>query len=391
MQPYDPRGKGFGDRATLAELEQWIDAACHPLAPVELPVGKALGSVLAADVPSPATLPARPVAAFDGWAVRAEESYGASTYNPLMLQLAGREGALPVGSTMKVAAGRGLPDGADAVLDFAEAELVGGMVELLAQAAPGEGVVRAGQDAMAGQVMLAAGRRLRAADCALASVAGLETLAVHPVPRVFLISAGRFQGPDLMPLLLDPLIRRDGGRVGGHAAVEDGDALAAALRQAEADLIVIAGGSGLDTDDRAALVLAEIGTLARHGLALRPGDTSGYGAVGDTPVLLLPGSPGALRLAWEVTGARAVRRMAGLGPTLPLPRRTLPLAHKVASEVGWDEVLPARVTKDGTIALTAREVAGLGALARADGFILVPADGEGYPEGTGITIHLFDC
>lgn len=391
MLPNDPRLKGFGDRATLAEVQGWIDSACAALPVVEMAADAAAGLVLAADMTAPADLPPVAASALDGLALRAEETYGASSYNPLMIQLVGRGGQLLPGTAMQVPLGAPLPEGADAVLGYEAAEIAGGMVEVMAHAAPGQGIVRPGQDAAAGQVLLPACRRLRGEDCALALTARLGTLPVHPGPRVLLLSAGRFAGADLLPVVLGPIIRRDGGRVVGQGAARgDREALARLLLKADADLIVIAGASGLDADDRAALVLAQVGELTCHGLALRPGDTGGFGRVADTPVLLLPGSPGALRLSWEMTGARAVRRLAGLPPGPALPTKVLPLAHKVVSEVGWDEILPARINHEGMLALTAREVVGSGAVARADGFILVPADGEGYAEGTPTAIHLFD-
>lgn len=370
---------------TLAEAQGRLDALARPPGTEQVPLAGAAGRVLAADLLAPGPLPPADRALVDGWALRAEDTVGASAYSPLFAQgLAPGEPVLP-GTAAPLSAGDPLPAGADAVLPLHLVQEAGGMLELLGPVAPGQHVERAGQDFAAGSVLLPAGRRLRPLDLALAASVGLDDLPLTRQPRVRLASIGREGGADLTGWLYPPLIARDGGTV-EQIVARHADPRTALLEPG-ADLILLVGGTSPGAP-KAAVLLRELGRLDWHGIALDPGEAAGAGIVGDTPAILLPGGPAAGWAAYEMLAGRLVRRLNGLSQELPHPVTTVPLAAKLVGEVGATRLVPVTLSPQGALPLPS--CPGLAQLVRADGFVLVPPDVEGWPAGTPVAVHLFD-
>jgi molybdopterin molybdotransferase len=193
--------------------------------------------------------------------------------------------------------------------------------------------------------------------------------------------------------MLAASVERDGGAVIdlrhiGRARSEVREALRDAL---DADIVLVAGGTGPGRDDHAAAALAEAGALTLHGVALQPGTTLGAGRIGRVPVFLLPGPPAHCLWAYELVAGRAIRLLAGHRPELPYAMATLRLARKIVSEVGTVEVCPVRRVGAGAgeaEPMPSLQEAGLAAAAHADGFILVPETSEGYPQGAAVAVYL---
>ncbi len=377
----DVRGRGFSRRASLATAQSWVDQRCAPRPPVATPLAEAVGLRLAAPFLAPQDWPDGDRAARDGFALAAADSLGAGSYNPILLPQA-----------RAVSAGDPMPPGADAVLPFESASCAHGVVETVEAVAPGAGVERRGAAARAGTPLLSAGRVLRPSDVGLLTGFGVESVAVSPPPRVrVLLVGGPRSGAESLGAMLEALIRRDGGRaelVGPLSA--ESAVVAQALRGAGADLILTAGRTGVGVDDVAPLALAEAGRVALHGVALRPGDSAGLGEAAGAPVILLPGEPMACWAAYEMLGGRAARRMAGRSGESPLPAVAVVTARKMVSEIGCVDLHRVRLAADGRIEPVASPaIPGLAALARADGFVEIPAESEGVPEGATVTMRRF--
>ncbi|AWK87727.1 molybdopterin-binding protein [Azospirillum thermophilum] len=378
----DVRGRGFSGRTPLAEAQARIDAAAAALPACLVPPAQAAGLVLAAPVTAADDLPDRDRAARDGFAVAAADTLGAGSYNPV-----------PLPSALPVSAGQPLPPGCDAVLPVEAVSHAAGLVEALDAVAPGAGVERRGAALRTGATVLQPGRRLCAADVGLLGGLGLAAVCVVPRPRVrLLIAGGPREGGDALTPLLAALVRRDGGEVeAAEPLPAETGALAAALAAPGADLILCAGRTGVGMDDAAPPALAEAGSLEFHGVALRPGDSAALGRVGEVPVVLLPGEPMAALAAYELLGGRAVRRRAGRAPGLPHATVQAVTARKLVSEIGCADLYRVRLTGDGLAEPVASPaVPGLAAAVRADGFVLIPAESEGVPAGSTVTIFLFD-
>jgi molybdopterin molybdotransferase len=348
--------------ASVAAAWAWLDAL--PLGPPEtVSASQALGRVTAAPVASPADQPDRDRAARDGHAVRAADTAGASAYSPIPLP------AIPI------VAGAALPPGTDAVLepDAFDPHAGGALLGL----APGDGVVRQGEQLRRGDPAIPPGTRLRPDHLALLAELGIAALAVRGTPRVRLRIAGPKAGADTLTPLLAGLLARDG-------------AAATLGATGEADLILLAGRSGPGPDDDAPAILAAAGgRLDLHGIAIRPGGTSGLGWLGDVPVLLLPGEPLACLGAYTLLAARLVRRLAGL-PWPPGRPIVVPLRRKIVSAIGVTDLARVCLHGDEATPLGPPEEGGLAGAARADGFVVVPEASEGHAAGSLVTVHLFD-
>ncbi|RJF84745.1 molybdopterin biosynthesis protein [Azospirillum cavernae] len=379
---FDVRGRGFRRRTSLSTAQDWVDQRCAPRPTVATPLADAIGLRLAAPFFAPHDWPDCDRAARDGFALAAADSLGAGSYNPI-----------PVPLARAVSAGDPLPPGADAVLPFEAAFRQPGWVEAVEAVAPGAGVERRGAAAQAGaSPLLATGRLLRPSDIGLLAAFGVASVMASPPPRVrVLLVGGPRSGAECLGAMLAALVQRDGGApevVGPLPA--DPALVAAALCGAGADLILPAGRTGVGADDVAPLALAQAGTLASHGVALRPGDSAGMGEAEGVPVILLPGEPMACWTVYEMLGGRAVRRMAGRTEETPLAAVTVVTARKLVSEIGCVDLYRVRVTADGRIEPVASPaIPGLAALARADGYVVIAADSEGVPEGATVTMRRF--
>jgi len=396
---------GLAGRARVEDALAWIDAHAPPLGREEVPVADAAGRVLCEDVLAEADLPPFDRAAVDGIAVRADETVGASTYNPLLLRLAaGGAGDLAAGTAVRVCAGDPLPRGADAVvpLDHVEAGEEGACA-VIEPAVGGNEVERAGSLGARGSILLAAMRQLRPGDIGALAAAGRARVAVVGRPRVRCVLSGAVAEAGTPPApgavhdgngpMLRSLIERDGGVGAELRRVErKREALRAALEPPGVDIVLVAGGTGRGGNDHAAAALAEAGELAIDGVALRPGATAGIGRTkAGVPVLLLPGTPAACLCAYELIAGRAIRRLGGRNPALPLVSRTMTAARKIVSEIGVTEVVPVRCANRAEVEpMPSFAAAGLRAVTEADGFVVVPEGSEGYQRGAMVTVYLYD-
>ena len=341
-----------------------------PVAPVEVLPAEAIGRI-AAGTPRLAAFPSRDIAAADGWAVRANDLVGASSYAPLPLA---KEPAW-------LEAGEAMPPGCDCVLDAEAVEVSGPLVQVLAEGVPGQGVRRAGSDIAEGTPAGAEGHPVSAADLLLARVAGLEKLGVRR-PRLRIVNVpGATATMDMIAGLahaagLDVDMREAGAR--------DRTSIADALDASSCDLLLTVGGSGVGRRDAAVMALAQRGEVTAHGLALQPGRTAAIGRLGQVPVVALPGSSGAALAAWLALVLPLVDRLSARRPR---PKLSLPLARKIASSVGITEIALMAEEHRAWMPLAVGEWP-LQAIARADAWLLIPASDEGFAAGTPVDAHL---
>jgi len=399
----EDRSHAIAARVHVEDALAWIDALPVASHGEDTLLTEVAGRILARDANSSLDLPTVDRAAVDGVAVHAEETIGASTYSPCVLQWTGPSGDLAPGGASRVNAGAPLPGAADAVIRLEHVGLDGlGRATLTEPMVAGSGVERRGSQAARGGGLIAAGHRLTAAAIGLLASAGLVSVCVVAKPRVrCLLADGTVQAGNPLPHgevydanrpLLRALIERDGGIVvGQHTIARDRAVLRHALLVPGADLILVVGGTGSGTNDLAASALAEAGEVTIHGVALRHAETAGMGLAAGVPVFLLPGTPVACLLAYELIAGRAVRRLGGHNPALPFPTREMTTTRKIVSEIGALELRPVRCpSQDLAEPIAFLPEAGLRAVAGADGFVVVPEKSEGYPQGTIVTVYLYN-
>jgi molybdopterin molybdotransferase len=406
----DVRMRGFRDRSEVADVLVLLDARLRPLGDETVDLHAGAHRVLADDIRAEVPVPAFDRAAMDGYALRGEETFGASAYNPLELELVGQ--ALPgrpfaeqvgPGRAVRIMTGAPLPSGADAVLQAEAAQEMAGRLLVCEPVPPGRHVGRRGEDVGADSVVLRAGRVLRPQDLGVLASIGASPVPVFRRPRVTILVTGDELLPcgsrphgyrivDSNSVMLAALVTRDGGLPEDARLIPDRhEAVRAALLAAEGDVVLVSGGSSVGQEDHAPRVLAEVGELCIHGVALRPASPTGLGFRDGRPVFLLPGNPVSCLCAYDLFAGYAVRRLAGRSGELPYRSCRLPLLRKIASVVGRVDYTRVRIFENGVEPLATSGASILSSTTRADGFVLVPRDSEGYPEGYLVQVYLYDA
>jgi molybdopterin molybdotransferase len=405
----DVRMRGFQDRTEVAAVVALLENRLRQLPAESVNLHDAAGRVLAADVVADVAVPPFDRAAMDGYALRGSETFGADPYNPLEFEVVGQSlpgrpfpGALRGGQAVRIMTGAPLPEGADAVLQAEAAEEAGGRVRVSEAVPPGRHVGRRGEDVAEGAVVFRAGRVLRPQDVGVLASLGASPVEVVRRPAVAVVVTGNellpcgskpegFRIVDSNSVMLEALVRRDGGVPHTAPLVPDNrEAVQAALDGAAADVLLVSGGSSVGQEDHAPRVLAELGELSVHGVALRPASPAGVGFLGGRPVFLLPGNPVSCLCAYDLFAGLAVRRLGGRPAELPYRSCTLPLARKIASAVGRVDYVRVAV-RDGRVEPLATSGASvLSSTTRADGFVLVSRDSEGHAPGETVRVYFYD-
>jgi len=405
-------GREFFRTRTVGEaLTGFRPARRTPAEPV--PLSHALHRVPAAPVTAPHPLPGFARSTVDGYAVRAADTYGVSEALPGYLTLAGTvlmgaepEVAVGPGTAAAMPTGGVLPAGADAVVmvEYTQ-EAMPGTIEVVRPAAPGDGVVRADEDAAAGAELVPAGRPLRAQDLGMLAAAGLTSVSVHARPRVTIFSTGDEVVPpatsqlrpgqvrDATAAALAAMVADAGGEpVPGGIVPDDPAALAAALRAALAtsDLIVVSAGSSVGARDETAGVVAGLGPpgIWCHGLAVHPGKPTLLAEASGVPLIGLPGNPRSALVIFRLLGVPLVRLVGGCTQPPPEPVRRARLARDLPSATGRLDVVQVQL-RDGLAAPVFGLSALLSVLTAADGYLTVPEEATGLDAGTEVEVTLY--
>ncbi|HEY7597369.1 MAG TPA: molybdopterin biosynthesis protein [Actinophytocola sp.] len=394
-----PESPFVSDVPAAQAIAAWREARAAAGCParidvVRLPVGSAVGRVTAEPVWAARSSPAFDSAGMDGIAVRTADTVGATETTPVLLA-----------DYEVVDTGDPMPAGYDAVVMREHVHrAVDGKAELRAAVPPYQHVRSIGEDISAAELLLPAGHRLRPVDVAACAAAGVVSLAVRRPPVVAIIPTGdeiRAVGSELEPGdILDTnslMLAAQAREVGCEARVadivaDDPALITAALRAAaaEADLVLLIAGSSAGRDDYTARVVADAGTLAVHGVAVRPGHPVVLGAVDGTPVVGVPGYPVSAALTFDIFAAPALAELEGAAPR-ERPSTTAHLARKLPSTIGMDDWVRVRLgrVRDRVVATPLPRGAGvLTSLVRADGLLVVPSGVEGHHAGEKVRIEL---
>jgi molybdopterin molybdotransferase len=386
-----------------------------PLAVEEIPLTAAVGRVLAGPVWALEDVPPYARSTVDGYAVRAEDTFGATEALPALFDLVEdiHMGAVPQkrlapGQASRIATGGMLPPGADAVVmvEYTE-ELDATSFAVLRPVAPGENVIRAGEDVAAGEELLPANSRLRPADIGALAALGITEVPVWRRPRVAVLSTG----DEIVPPAEKPALGqiRDSNSYSLGAAVQEagGEAIYLGLARdeyravlegvrrglGEADVVVLSGGSSVGVRDVAAKVLTDLGPpgVLVHGVALRPGKPVLIALCQGKPVFGLPGHPVSALVTFDLFVRPAIHRLLGLRER-PQPSVRARLTRNLASATGREDHVRVRLveTAEGLVAEPVLGKSGLlSTLVRADGSIVIPPAREGLKAGEEVEVYLF--
>jgi molybdopterin molybdotransferase len=369
---------------------------------------KSLGRTLCEELRAGENLPGFMRATVDGYAIRAADSFGCSESMPALLKLMGRvpmgaltELALPPGGCAYVPTGGALPEGADAMVMLEHAEPFGAYIAVQKPIAPGQQVVRPGEDAGQGQLVLPAGRVLSARGIAALAALGVERVKVAKRPRVAILSTGdeivpveNTPTPGQMRDVNGPMLCAQAAAFGAAAdylgiVPDEEEALAAALRAAAEGyaLVLVSGGSSAGEKDAVARVIGRLGALLFHGLAAKPGKPTLAGEIGGVPVVGLPGHPLAAHMVCHVLLRPMIGRMLG---TARNERAILArLSCNLPANDGREALVPVRLN-GGRIEPLNFKSGLITGLQESDGYIRVPRDCEGLNCDEELPVYLWE-
>ncbi|MDP6442419.1 MAG: molybdopterin molybdotransferase MoeA [Pirellulaceae bacterium] len=403
--------RGFESRVSVHDALTWLTSRISPLGNQCIPVLAAGGRVLAEPVESEFAVPGFVRSMMDGFAVRAADTLGASTYNRLNFTVigevlpGGRFGAV-VGprEAVRIMTGAPLPTGADAVLPAERVEAVDDeQIFAVDAVSPGRHVGSVGEDVQIGDRVLSAGRRLRPQDLGVLSSIGRAEVDVVARPAVRLIVTGNELLPsgsqpagtqivDANSPMLAELVERDGGICLFDGVTPDTPAaIRHSLTTSDADVVLVSGGSSVGKEDYAPRLLSEVGELAIHGIAMRPSSPTGMGVIGDQLVFLLPGNPVSCLCAYDMFAGRAIRGLGGRPRSWPYRRVQLPLRRKLVSAVGRVDYARVAISDGQVEPLAVSGASVLSSTSHADGFVLTEEGSEGAPAGAVVDVWMYDA
>lgn len=393
----------------------------RPVEVEEVPSEQALGRVTARAITAPHSLPSFRRSSMDGYAVRAEDTFGASESLPAFLQVVGEVPMgraatveLEPGEAALVHTGGMIPASADAVVQVEHTQQMGELtdfpyeIEVFRAVGVGQNVLQVGEDVEDGSEILPAGHLIRPQDIGGLLGLGITRVAVARRPRVAVLATGdevvpveRTPGPgqirDINSYTVGAQIRQAGGiPVMGGIVPDNMETLQrrAADALAEADMLVMSAGSSVSIRDVTVDVIDGLGRpgVLVHGVATRPGKPTIVGVVDNKPVIGLPGNPVSAMVQFDMFGTPAIYYLQGLRER---PRRSTlwaRLAQNLASESGREDYVPARL-EDGPEGLRAVPVFGksnlIYTLVHADGLIKIPLNSGGIEAGEWVEVRLF--
>jgi molybdopterin molybdotransferase len=396
-------GRIFKERTSIDEaLRLFLENISPSRRTEDVPLEICTGRVLAETVISGRDVPHYRRATVDGYAVRASDTLGASPSNPIMLQISDD---VEEGSTIWVHTGAAVPDGADAVVMVEDTASIGDIVEIRAQVYPNRNVGQIGEDIRKGDLVSEKGHLLRPCDAAVLASIGLSDVKVFKKPVVAVIPTGdelvsRKRAGDIPPqgmvletngLMASLYVTKWGGTPRCNEIVTDNpDSIKKIIESSlDADMILLLGGTSVGTRDHAPEVVASLGKLLVHGIGLSPGKPTALGIVANVPVVCLPGFPVAGLVALYFFVRPGIRKLASIPevPELILKRR---LVAKISSKIGYVNFIRVVFEGDKVRPLAGDKAGVLSSVSKADGFVLVPENVEGYEEGEEVAVFLIE-
>jgi molybdopterin molybdotransferase len=404
------RLKGF-QKLTLVDdaLRTWLDVLqVKKCGERTVPLDEALNRVLAVDIVAKEDLPRFDKSAVDGYALKAEDTTGASQFKPVTFQITALE-EVSAKQASQIWTGNPIPKGADAVEMIENTKKREGELEVWVPLALGGNVSKKGEDVKKGETVLKAGTRLKPYHLALLAAMGNSEVKVAEKPRIAILATGnelaeigskpaKNQIFDSNRIMLSAMCRELGAEpVNLGIAKDDMVEIAAKLKMAlqNCDAVITTGGTSVGGLDLVPEVVNKTGKpgIVVHGLALRPAMPTALAVLEGKPVMVLSGNPVAAIIGFEVFARPLICKMLGMKQAEPRPTVNAVMTRKIAAALGRRTFVRVRVTqKNGEFfaePVSARGSGAISTMTRGNGFVIVPENREGVTEGEVVLVRLF--
>ena len=394
---------------TLEAAREQIDRVILPIERTErVRIDRSSGRVVAHAVGAQADVPPFARAAMDGYAVRAADTFGASTHDPRVLSwietvFTGQVPTKLVGPRQctEIATGAPVPDGSDAVVMVEETEkLPDHTVRVFGPVYPGQNVTKQGADIRVGQPVLEPGDVLNPSRIGAIAALGVIEVEVFAQPRVAILSTGNEvvePGQALKPghiydinkFTLSAVLREHGACPVPYPTAPDNvpdleRALEACLKE---DVVLFSGGSSVGERDLILDVVARMGEVLFHGIAVKPGKPTLFGTIGGKPVFGMPGYPTSCLSNAYMLLIGPLRKLARLPEWAPRIAR-LPLGQRVVSTTGRHQFYTVRIV-DGQAMPAFKASGDITSMSQADGYIEIPPHVDVVEKGEPVDVRLF--
>ncbi len=407
--------KIFREVVSVEDALKKLYAAYKPKPRYEvLPISDVTGRVAGEDVYSISDVPPFDRATMDGYAVRAKDTFAADEENPVRLRITGRVQAgekalisVGEGEAVEIATGAMMPANADAVVMVEYTREEGGDVYVFKPVTPGENVMAAGSDIMAGEMIVREGTRITHREVGVMAACGIGRVKVYRKPVVAVISTGNElvevgerleEGKiyDVNSYAICSAVEENGGKpvfmgIARDSREEIEELIVRGLEIA--DIVITSGGTSAGVGDMIHSILNDLGKVLVHGIAVKPGKPAVIAICNGKPVFGLPGYPTSALMIFEIFVAPLLRALSGLGSEKIRRVVKAKLAVRTFSAEGRREFLPVNLV-EGYEGYAAYPVSGaysgaITSLALTDGFIEIPENVVILDEGESVDVKLF--
>jgi len=399
----------FKELISYEEALKRILISAKPINRTEhVPIGKALNRVLAEDIIANMSVPPFDRAAMDGYAVKAEETFDASSSKSKALELvevlhagALSNTVLSKGECIQVATGSPIPKGADAVVMVEYTEKNGDIVNVFKPVYPGANISPRGEDIEEGKVVLKVGEQLLPARIGALAALGKKEVKVYEKPQIAVVPTGteiqevgspleKGQIYDVNSYTLSSIIRENAATPIKCKTVPDTthELRNTVKKLLKYDIIVFSGGSSVGERDLLINVIQELGTVIFHGIQIKPGKPTLFALVDGKLVFGMPGYPTSCLLNAYLLLIPAIRQMARL--QLKVEKNVnAKLAQRVVSSTGRTQFLPVKL-KENLACPVFKQSGAITSMSEADGYIILPINTDVVEKNQEVTVFLFD-
>ena len=399
----------FKELVSYEEALERIRKSIKPINRTEsVPIENALDRVLAQDIVANMSVPPFDRAAMDGYAVKAEETFGASSFDPKTLKLTETLHAgttpnivLSKGKCVQVATGSPIPKAADAVVMVEFTDRNGNNVKISKPVYPRANISPKGEDIEEGEVVLKTGEQLSPAKIGALAALGREKVKVFKKPSIAVVPTGteikevgsslkEGQIYDVNSYTLSSIINKNGAVPIKCKVVSDtADELKSATERLFGhDMIVFSGGSSVGERDLLMGVIQELGTVVFHGIQVKPGKPTLFALVAGKPVFGMPGYPTSCLLNAYLLLVPAVRQMARAPPKTEKTMKAR-LAKRVISSTGRKQFLTVKM-KGNQAYPVFKQSGAITSMTEADGYIILPINVDVVEKNQKVTVFLLD-